>query len=525
MLAVWIALLVAAVPAQGGEAKASIAGIVRDIATRLPLARARVSVDSKEAVTTGDDGRFEFSDLAEGRHSISAWDAEQTGSTWLSVLVRANQPASLELRLKTGGTICGRLVDENKRPVTGATVVLLEPQFRSGEVNYSPKDDVSVSDEGAFRFERVPAEHDYLILARKAGWAPAYYSNSRYLEGAEPVRLFSGEQRTGVDIRMLSSATWCIDGSVQPRVDLPRLRLRVAMHHSVDPAAFGPHPSVTGLPVEWKTAESGSFHGCGLPAGDYLLSASTEPEENRPRLYDVVEIRVSGEDLHDVQLRLHYGLTIEGQVSWDAPPRNETAPARLTLDLSPFWQPLPMGSVGFKIGYGAKAAIPGSFRFDGLPPDDYEWKVDNLPEGCYLRSATLGGVDVLGKPLRLETAADAGPLRIVVAGDGGLFRARVTDSDNNPIPEGTLYLIPGNSASEAELASRLYTAQIEDGRVAIETALPPGRYLALATNLDMDGTAEQVARLWHARSKATAVEVAPGAVSEVTLVFVPVGSP
>jgi hypothetical protein len=47
--------------------------------------------------------------------------------------------------------------------------------------------------------------------------------------------------------------------------------------------------------------------------------------------------------------------------------------------------------------------------------------------------------------------------------------------------------------------------------------LPPGKYLALACDLELDGTAEPILKLWRQRSKAKEVEIGPGETAQITL--------
>jgi hypothetical protein len=63
----------------------------------------------------------------------------------------------------------------------------------------------------------------------------------------------------------------------------------------------------------------------------------------------------------------------------------------------------------------------------------------------------------------------------------------------------------------------LKQADVENGWSEAVKPLPPGKYLALACDLEMDGTAEPVLKLWRARSKATEVEIGAGATVQLTL--------
>jgi len=92
----------------------------------------------------------------------------------------------------------------------------------------------------------------------------------------------------------------------------------------------------------------------------------------------------------------------------------------------------------------------------------------------------------------------------------------------DPVLQAHLYLVPADAASEASLSQGLHRAEVEKGRSTITGPLAPGKYLAIVTDLDTDGTVETLTKLWRARSKAKEVEIGPNAMVHVTLELVEV---
>jgi hypothetical protein len=63
----------------------------------------------------------------------------------------------------------------------------------------------------------------------------------------------------------------------------------------------------------------------------------------------------------------------------------------------------------------------------------------------------------------------------------------------------------------------LERAEVDNGWSEAVKPLPPGKYLAVACDLELDGAAEPILKLWRWRSKAKEVEIAPREAAQVTL--------
>lgn len=169
------------------------------------------------------------------------------------------------------------------------------------------------------------------------------------------------------------------------------------------------------------------------------------------------------------------------------------------------------------VALGDRILVPGPFSLEGIPIDDYTLDVRGLPDGCYVKDATYAGASVKHQPLRLTESAGEGRLHIALACDGGSLTARVTDRDGNPVSHVHLYVMPEETGSAAALHDVLRQADVENGWSEIVKPLPPGKYLLLACDLELDGTAEPVLRLWRQRAKAKEVAIGPGEAAQATL--------
>src|ERR1035438_7629011 len=80
--------------------------------------------------------------------------------------------------------------------------------------------------------------------------------------------------------------------------------------------------------------------------------------------------------------------------------------------------------------------------------------------------------------------------------------------------------MPQEAGSAAALHDVLRQAEGEKGWSGVVKPLPPGKYLVVACDLETDGTAEPILKLWRQRSKAKPVEIGPGETAQITLEIV-----
>jgi hypothetical protein len=116
----------------------SLSGVVKEATTHVPLEGVRVWAGQSDD-TTGPQGQFAFQKLEPGRHWVSVYDKSRAASGGVYVLLNPGQALTgVEIYIKAGGSISGRVSDEDRHPVAGAAVVLLEATFEFGQTAYRP---------------------------------------------------------------------------------------------------------------------------------------------------------------------------------------------------------------------------------------------------------------------------------------------------------------------------------------------------------------------------------------------------
>ncbi|MFN7994427.1 MAG: carboxypeptidase-like regulatory domain-containing protein [Bryobacteraceae bacterium] len=537
-----------AAPAQtppSHEQPGSISGVVRNAVSHAPIDDIRVYVRGAAAVRTNAQGEFVISGVKPGRQWISVIDERRAASGGLSVSVQPGQGVTgVDLPVKLGGRISGKITGDDSQPAAGISVVLLQRRFEFGALVYQPQRTVITNEKGEYRIDPVASDRSFLILARKRlgppvqadkaaadpesrprVLVPTFYPGSPDSQGAQALTLSPDETREGVDIRMASAASYCIDGSVSTLGAHTLPRVSIAEQQSLESGwRFAPATA--------ETTPDGRFRACGFHPGVYQLAATSTEGASSQRVYANAEVSITGHDAHDVKLLARPAGVMSGEVSWDPPPRVGGDAQSITVYLSRRFSATDYAdevqsasSIAGKMAIGNKVAVPGPFVLEGIPLEiaDYTLEVGSLPRGCYLKEASFAGTPIGGQ-LRLTRAMTEGKLRLVLGCEGGSLTVQVSDGDGHPVAEANLYLLPAGAASDASLSEKLLRAEVQNGWAAITQPIPPGKYLAIACPLDLDGTVEGFQALWRARSRAKEVEIGSNAVARVTLEVIEVGS-
>ena len=195
-------------PRQDERPRAQLAGRVLDDGSGEPVpnARVRLAVTSLGVplVVTGDDGRFSLT-VPAGRQAIVATKA---GYGPTQVLVDAGT-ANLDIRLKRGASISGRVTNEIGEPVVAAFVTV-----QSGDTRESIIVRTETNDRGEYRIGGLRAGTFAVsvralqprVMAGALGAAyPAAASEPVYVAGiprsrqANALPVDAGEERTGID--------------------------------------------------------------------------------------------------------------------------------------------------------------------------------------------------------------------------------------------------------------------------------------------------------------------------------------
>lgn len=523
-------------PVQVVTMTGSISGTARDASTGTPISEIMILAYASTGSSTGvteSNGRYSLRRVAPGRYSVIAYP--RGGGAPLcarAVNVSAGQEVtSIDFKITLAGTISGNVIDQDKEPVSGMTVFLVNRLYSLGAMRYSFVNVTRTDDRGAYRLRGVKAEHPYVVLAedrayninstrtapadpnvRRKVLIPTYYPSSVSIEGAVPVVLRSRENREGVDIRMVRSPSYCIEATLQAGAASAPAEFEITGLHALATDSQG---SAYVRPPHGFSGPDGKMRICDLYPGEYRLNVMQGSDAyGLPEFFGTASVVVVDRDVQNIVVSARPRLSVQGQVTWSSEPPERPIESKISIQLQP------LGRAPTRIDYQklrTESSVPGHFSFSSVLMDQYAVKVTNVPETLYIKDITCAGVSVLHAPLQIGSSLGDDDVRIVLGHDGGFIDAAVADKDGNPVPDSYVVFMPESARSHLELADELISGQTDQDGKYKSPSLAPGRYYVMARTTAIEPTAEVITNLWSARYEASEVDVGPAATIQITV--------
>lgn len=285
----------------------SIEGIVRDAVSGRPIAKARVQggrphrpphvwepdVGRARAVTDAA-GRFRLHGLEPGPVEVSA---SAVGYGW-TVVPASRFGRPVDMKLRPGASVTGRVFDSTGRPVAKA-VVRLEPEnpgsalAMTGPAILARTGPERTDAQGAFAFLGVPA-YEYRILARHPDFG---------LGLSEAVHA-SAEGNTTVEVRLATGAR--IAGRLVSPEGTPLAGRARIVRSNGEPATDALSDVLRG-----DAGNNGVFRIEGVPPGSHAMELEARGFKNEST---AITVRGNDAQLNIGDLVLQRGLSIRGRV-------------------------------------------------------------------------------------------------------------------------------------------------------------------------------------------------------------------
>lgn len=514
----------------------TVSGVVSDAATGRPLDKYNVATYSggKQMNTVTDEqGRYRLSGLPAGDYQLDARNSQGSGgfagTVSRRITIAGQDLEHIDFKMRTAGTVTGKVTDENREPVVGANVYLVSREYFSGMLGYFFKDVTRTDDRGVYSLKRVEAGHAYLVMVdnaegkleahsdapldpklRRRAILRTFYPNSPDRQGASVITVGPGETREGVDIEARKAPTYCVEGTLLSLGGPAPLNF---MYEAAQPSYGTSTNSGMFAAGRWGVAgPDGKYRICGLVPGSYRAGAfdTYAPEKANRAL---VSFDITDRDIRNLDLTISPGLTVKGEVVWDGEEPAQPVETRIGVSLTPMLR----SPIANERPY-ARVGLPGTFAISGLLPTDYNVHVNIVNDpSLYIKDISYAGKSVQYEPLRVgSTAGDMG-LRVTIGRDGGKLSARVADKEGNPLADMRVIVLPASISSEAMLEAAIVSGQTNQAGQYQTRALRPGKYLVLATDDRIDSTPECIDSLWRSRTRFQEVELAPNGTAQVTL--------
>jgi Carboxypeptidase regulatory-like domain len=308
--------------------------------------------------------------------------------------------------------------------------------------------------------------------AQSDEWFPVYYPGTPDPDLAEPVRVTSPAEYTGIEIGWDRFTPVRIAGSVIGLPDsaetdpfLTSFEKRVGpfdvtLHVETPDGQVAPTLGASTA----RSGTTGTFEVEVLPFHEYVVTA-----QMGNRYAGRVRVSVGDSDVEDVTLPIALPLSVRGQFLFD-PPVSREAMGEVSLRFSARYAEGSMSQT-------SDAGPDGAFEVVSLPGWDFLVEFQGLPEGYYVDTASFGRGDPL-RDLFNPTGAPGSTLLIRAASASGRIIGTVTDARGEPREGALVTLVPeGNAAGRHDLYRRVEADA--DGQFVLET-LRPGPYRVFA---------------------------------------------
>jgi hypothetical protein len=359
---------------------------------------------------------------------------------------------------------------------------------------------------------------------------------------ASLITIRAGDNRTGIDLKPTLTRTLRVSGTVHgPSGPVPHLAMRL-VPAGVSEAAAEITASLAGSLTTAMTVTdiNGAFTFLAVPSGQYIIRTITTPRPPaepapppptletggmrttlaagpappplvtmEPTWWAAVPVSVSEKDTTGVTVTLQPGVRVTGRVEFEGtatrPTGAELRASRVSMD------PADGRIIGYASAYQAQIDPGGRFYTVGLMAGRYFLRADAPPRGWTIKSAMVGGRDILDSPLALESS-DVDGLVITFTDRPSGLGGTVRNARGQPDAGATVLVFPVTGAW-TDLGSsprRLKSARtLRNGTFSLP-GLPAGEYFVVAIDDELASNWQDPAFLQRLARVATRVTIAAG---------------
>jgi len=437
-------------------------------------------------------------------------------------VIAGQEVTGVDLRVRLDGEISGRVLDQNKDPVSGVPVHVIGREYYAGALRYfADTGSATTNDRGEFVMGNVRSGRALLLLMekrkvyeqaiseapaelemRRPAYRATYYPNAASLEGATFVTLRSGEHRTGMDIQVLRSPGFCMDGTLM--LDGAPAALNFKVTDELTSSANMIPGSAGSGPIDVSSGPDGKIRLCDLYPGQFRIAALRRAG-TLPEIFGATSVTIGKEDVHNVRVLAGAPAMIPSEVVWEGSPPDGASQTQFTL----LTQSVTNDSMP-AAGGRAKYTVPGTFSFPALRGVEYFLQPNlgpaDLFPSAYVKDIAYGPANIFHQAFR----AAEGTLRVTVGNDGGFIKVTAP-------PGAQILILPDALGDEAILAAAMVAGQADNTGSYTSRSLAPGKYHVMATDILIDRTPELIGQIRRARTRGQEVDLGPNATASVTL--------
>jgi hypothetical protein len=535
---------------QNATGTAKITGRVVSADTGMPIRRAQINVNSRDAgfnrsVATDGDGRYELTALPAGRYRLSVnkagfvaleYGQARPFEAGKPLDVTAGQALErIDFSLPRGSAITGRITDEFGDPIADVQVEALRHQFVNGERQLVNAGRSSQTDDlGAYRiFGLMPG--DYIVRAsmrpnvppgprgaetEPTGYPGTYFPGVIDVSQAQTLTATLGQEVSSIGFSLVPARLSRVSGTVMGSDGRPLAGAVVMIRART---GTGPLRMILGNVVGNQVRADGTFQLTNVPPGDYTLDVQQRPRNIRnPQDLNLAQlefasmpISVSGGDIDNLTLVTTPGVTVSGRVVY----QGQSAP-RATMQVTaapPQGGPAPVGAlINARVLGAGRVNADGTLELRGLAGPQLI-RVQGIPVGWALKSITLDGADITDTGYDFRPGNNMTGLVITLTDRLTDVTGSVRDARGQPVTDYVLVAFPEDAKLWAPQSRFVQTARPNQNGTFNIKALPPGRYLAAVVPSLETGLQNDPALLAQLRPHAQSFSLAEGQMLNLNL--------
>ncbi len=463
----------------------TIAGVVEQHGNDQPLRRVEVSImpserpDQQVSLMTGNDGRFQFTNVPVGKYSLLAqshgltqgYRGDEQYSTGI-VVGPGIDSEHITFVLSPPASISGTVIDEEGEPVRNARVLLFHKGVFSGKSEITMRQQVDTGSSGNFHFGSLRAGTYFVGVSARPWYAPngliqgsvngpvqngntaefdvayplTYYPESLDAAGAAPITLPEGGMANlSIALRPVPAVHVTLNAPANEPV-------------GVSFAALGPGGALIQMNTT-ETAQNDRREIMGLAPGRYVVTLHHFGRGSASAMGTKI-VDLTGDttlDVNDLPVT-----SISGQLQVEGGEK----PGRLVVALV---NPARTGG-----GFG-RVADDGSFHIQrgNMPPGRYQIRLANTQD-FYIRSVAVKGAEYSQGMLDIPEGAS---IQLSIVAAEGLSRVNgIAFKDEKPFAGAMVLLLPTDPSQAGEIPR---DQSDSDGSFTLQSA-PPGRYTLIA---------------------------------------------
>ena len=529
---------VAAQPPKQKEATATVSGTVtlngtgvRNTVVSLQLQNQVVN-HSPLRTKTDADGRFRFTELAAGQYLINAltpgfYSASDFATGWPGKTLNVGKGETienLELQLKRGAVITGRVTDENDEPIAETQIQLHRVGDRLRlQRDFLTYDPYRTDDRGVYRIYGLPPgkyhvsvglpvrDGSYSSQNTRAFIEQTFHPDAADQAKAKVIELEEGQIASDADIHIgKMKNSYEVSGRV---VDV-----QTGQPVSNVGVSFGAIQPSTGRIAGWasggyRTDANGEFHLLGLRSGKYEAFI-TGLDDRREYYSDPMTLTVANGDLAGVEIRAMRGATISGWAVIEGTTDPAILAKRAQMQVGTLSE-APSGALFHASQRSAPVKADGSFQLTGVPAGKMRLASNRAIPGLTLVRVEQNGVAAKDFSIEVRPGEQINNVRVVFAHSTAAIRGRV-EFVGGALPEGIQIYVQAQppERGSTNVKSALLDAR---GRFVLEGLLPGDYNLRLSANYPQLSTQELSLLTRKIMAHTQRVSVASGSQIQLTI--------